>query len=360
MRKADDMANTITAIMGNRKDIGDRMVTISRRAFVAGAAAFPFIAPARAAEPLIKAKQYHNQPTDSHQHQFLVDLWAAVKKETDGKVDVTVSPQNAGVAGGDPAVLDMLVKGEVEFFTLNGGLVARVVPVMDIQGLPFAYSTSEQVHKSNDGALGAYLSKECAAKGIHRFQYGLLENGFKQISTVDKPVNKAEDLAGQRIRVPASKMFEDMYVTLDAKPVVLNFNQMVQAFKDKKIDGQENPLAITEVNKLYEVTKYIAVTNHSWAGFNLISNLPFWEKVPADIKTVIDRNVKKYVALQRKAAQDLNDSLEPKLKERGMIFTRADTDSFRKKLAGGFYPRWKEDLGATAWDLLEKDVGKLG
>jgi tripartite ATP-independent transporter DctP family solute receptor len=336
------------------------MITLNRRTFVAGAAAFPFVTHARAAEPLIKAKQFHNQPADSSQQQFLTQLWDAVKQETDGKVEVTVHPQNNNVAGGDPAVLDMLVKGEVEFFTMNGGLIARVVPPMDIQGLPFSYATSAQVHESNDGALGAYLSKECAAKGIHRFQYGLLENGFKQISTVSKPINRAEDLAGQRIRIPAGKMFEDMYLALDAKPVVLNFNQMVAAFKEGKIDGQENPLSITEVNKLYEVTKYIAITNHSWAGFNLIANLGFWEKVPADIQAVIDRNVKKYVALQRTAAQQLNDSLEPKLKERGMIFNVADTDSFRKKLAGGFYPRWKGQLGATAWDLLENQVGKLG
>lgn len=336
------------------------MSMVNRRAFVAGAVAIPFIASARAAEPIVKGQQFHNQPADSHQHQFLVDMWAAVKTETDGKVDIAVKPQNNNVAGGDPAVLDMLVKGEVEFFTMNGGLMARIVPVMDIQGVPFAYSTSDQVHESNDGALGAYLAKECAAKGIHRFQYGLLENGFKQISTVAKPINSAADLAGQRIRIPAGKMFEDMYVSLDATPVVLNFNQMVQAFKDGKIDGQENPLAITEFNKLYEVTKYIAVTNHSWAGFNLIANKGFWDKVPADIQAVIDRNVKKYVAAQRAGAQQINASLEPKLKERGMIFNIADTDSFRKKLAGGFYPRWKGQIGATAWDLLEAQVGKLG
>lgn len=331
---------------------------ISRRVFVAGAA-FPFISSGKAAEPAIRARQFHNQPADSHQHRFLVDLWQAVRQETDGKVEVTVFPQNDKVAGGDPAVLDMLVKGELEFFTMNGGLIARIVPVMDIQGFPFAYSTSEQVHASNDGELGAYLSRECAAKGIHRFQYGLLENGFKQISTVAKPIATADDLVGQRIRVPAGRMFEDMYVSLGAQPVVINFNQMVAAFKEGKIDGQENPLAITEVNKLYEVTKYIAITNHSWAGFNLIANQAFWQKLPPEIQAVIDRNVKRYVALQRQAAQDLNASLEPKLKERGMIFTVADTDSFRRKLAGGFYPRWKEQLGRTAWGLLEKQVGKL-
>ena len=43
-----------------------------------------------------------------------------------------------------------------------------------------------------------------------------------------------------------------------------------------------------------------------------------------------------------------------------MIFTQADMDSFRAKLTGGFYPRWKSQLGATAWQLLEDQVGRLG
>ena len=336
------------------------MLSLTRRTLIAGAAVLPFLSKARAAEPVVRGKQLHNQPTESHQHRFLVELWDAVRKETDGKVDITVFAENNKVAGGDPAVLEMLVKGEVDFFTLNGGLIARFVPPMDIQGLPFAFSTSQQVHEANDGALGEYLSKECAAKGIHRFQYGLLENGFKQISTVDKPIKTADDVKGLRIRVPAGKMFEDLYVTLEATPVVINFNQMITAFKEKRIDGQENPLAITEFNKLYEHTKYVAVTNHSWAGFNLIANSAFWQKIPSEFQAVIDRNVKKYVGEQRTHVQQLNAALEPKLKERGMVFTEADTESFRKKLVSGFYPRWKERLGSTAWQLLEERVGRLG
>jgi tripartite ATP-independent transporter DctP family solute receptor len=336
------------------------MLSLTRRKLIASAAVLPFIGRAKAAEPVFRGKQLHNQPAESHQHRFLVELWDAVRNETDGKVDVTVFPENNKVAGGDPAVLEMLVKGEVDFFTLNGGLIARIAPPMDIQGLPFAFTTSRQVHEANDGALGKYLSGECAAKGIHRFQYGLLENGFKQISTVDKPIKKASDVIGLRIRVPAGKMFEDLYVTLEAKPVIINFNQMVTAFKEKRIDGQENPLAITEFNKLYEHTKYVAVTNHSWAGFNLIANMAVWQKIPSELQAVINRNVKKYVSMQRTHVQKLNAALEPKLKERGMIFTQADAESFRKKLVGEFYPRWKKQLGSTAWQLLEEKVGRLG
>ena len=43
-----------------------------------------------------------------------------------------------------------------------------------------------------------------------------------------------------------------------------------------------------------------------------------------------------------------------------MAFNRADTDSFRRVLAGGFYARWRERFGPTAWAALEAEVGRLG
>jgi len=70
--------------------------------------------------------------------------------------------------------------------------------------------------------------------------------------------------------------------------------------------------------------------------------------------------VQKYVALQRAYTDGLNRQLGEKLAARGMIFNNADIASFRAKLGGGFYQRWKNEFGATAWSILEAEVGKLG
>src|SRR2546422_9372739 len=164
-----------------------------------------------------KARQFHNQPAQSHQHQFLSDLWAQVAKETGGRLQVATYPQNDNLPGSDPGALELLQSGELEFFTLMGGILGRKVPVAEIQGMPFAFTSHAQVHRANDGALGEYLGRECAAKGIYRFQYGLLENGFRQISTVDKPVFIAEDLRGMRMRVPDGQMFRDVFTALEAR-----------------------------------------------------------------------------------------------------------------------------------------------
>ena len=216
------------------------------------------------------------------------------------------------------------------------------------------------MHRANDGALGEYLGRECAAKGIYRFQYGLLENGFRQISMVDKPILTAEDLRGMRMRVPDGQMFRDVFTALEAQPVTINIRELYAALKSRQVDGQENPLVITEVNRLYEVTKYVSTTNHMWSGFNLLANLKFWNSLPGDVQEIVQRNVKTYVAMQRAYTDNLNRQLGDKLAARGMIFNTADVSTFRAKLGGGFYQRWKNEFGPTAWSLLEREVGKLG
>ena len=304
-------------------------------------------------------RQFHNQPEESHAHGFLRDLWQAVRAETDGEVDIVVHAQNGNVPGSDPQALDMLVSGELQFFCVMGGLLGRIVPVAEIQGLPFTYQSHAQVHRAMEGELGDFIRKDMRAQGIYGFKYGVMENGFRHIGGVSKPVGSIDDLAGYRMRIPAGQMFEDLFKALGATPVMVNIRELPAALREGRVDGQENPLVITEFNKLYETCKYMSLTGHLWSGFNLIANLRFWESLPEHLRGIIERNVKIHIARQRAYTDGFNQSLETKLAERGMIFNRADAASFRRALAGGFYGRWKEQLGHTAWDLLEAEVGTL-
>jgi len=304
-------------------------------------------------------RQFHNQPEESHAHGFLRDLWQAVRSETDGAVDIEVCAQNGNVPGSDPQALDMLVSGELQFFCVMGGLLGRIVPVAEIQGLPFTYQSHAQVHRAMEGELGDYIRKDMRAQGIYGFKYGVMENGFRHIGGVHKPVNSVDDLAGYRMRIPAGQMFEDLFKALGATPVMVNIRELPAALREGRVDGQENPLVITEFNKLYETCKYMSLTGHLWSGFNLIANLRFWESLPEHLREIIERNVKIHIARQRAYTDGFNQSLETKLAERGMIFNRADAASFRRALAGGFYGRWKDQLGHAAWNLLEAEVGTL-
>jgi TRAP-type transport system periplasmic protein len=312
---------------------------------------------ARAAE--FELRQFHNQPVESPLHKRLVEMWTAVESETGGRVRVRTFAENDRIPGGDPAALVMLINGELDFFTLNGGVIGTVVPAVDVQGIPFAFRTEAQVFNALDGDLGDYLREEMRAKGIYAVPRGCFDNGFRQFTCAPKPIRTVQDLDGLKVRTPNAPLYIDLIRALGGTPVPVNLNKAYDALKSGLAEAQENPLNIVELFKFYEVQKYVSLTSHVWAGFNLIANLKVWQRLPADLQDVIERNAAKYVRLQRADTEALNTELESRLSEQGMIFNEPDTAPFGARL-GSFYARWKGEVGPRAWSLLEAHTGKLG
>jgi tripartite ATP-independent transporter DctP family solute receptor len=328
---------------------------LSRRGLLAGSTAV-LVRPAMAAD--YRFRQFHNQAASSPLHRRLVEMWSAIGAETGGRVATEVFAENDGIAGSDPAALKMLISGELDFFTLMGGILGQAVPVAEVQQLPFAFRTAAEAHGAADGALGTYLREEMAAKGIHGFPVGAFDNGMRQTSSSRGPILAPKDFEGLRIRLPAGQMFTDTFRALGAEPVTINVNGIYEALKAGKVDAQENPLAVNEVFRLYEVQKHLAMTNHMWSGFNLMANGALWRRLPEDIQAIIERNAARFVRLQRDDQGRFNAGLRTTLAERGMIFNEVDQAPFRARLAP-VYAAWREKLGGKCWSLLEGHVGKL-
>jgi tripartite ATP-independent transporter DctP family solute receptor len=279
-------------------------------------------------------------------------MWTAVRTETDGRIDVQVFPENNKTPGSDPAVLKMLTSGEVQFFTVMGGILGTVVPAAEAQQMPFWFRSSGQAQRAMDGWLGSYLADEMAAKGIFSFPVGAFDNGMRQIAGTKRPIAVPEDLVGMKMRVPAGALLADTFKTLGAEAVTVNSDGIYDALKTGRVDAQENPLALVELFKLDEVVKYVSMTNHMWSGFNLIAHLPTWKRLPRDIATSIARNAAKYVRLQRSDQEQMNMAARATLTARGLVFNDVDPAPFRAKLSG-LYAAWKERLGTRCWSILE-------
>jgi TRAP-type transport system periplasmic protein len=336
------------------------MRNLTRRTLLAGAAAIgPAMIAGRARAAEYKFAQYHNQAASGTLHKNLVAMWQAIAVETDGRVDATVHAENNKLPGGDPDALKMLIAGEIQFFTLMGGIIGTVVPVAEAQQLPFAFKSAAAAHKAIDGPLGRYIGEEMAARGMHLFPVAGFDNGMRQVATIPRPIAGPNDFDGMKIRVPPGQMMIDTFGAFGAKPVTTSANKIYDALKTGQVDAQENPLAILEGFKLYELVKYVSLTNHMWSGFNEMAHLATWKALPEDIKAAIERNVTKYVRAQRQDQAALNAALREDFVKRGLAFNEVDQAAFRARLPG-VYAIWKEKLGSKCWALVEDEVGKLG
>ncbi|MSP94970.1 MAG: TRAP transporter substrate-binding protein [Alphaproteobacteria bacterium] len=330
--------------------------SINRRQVNAGlaAAGFTIWTQTRARAADFYLRQYHNQPVEAPLHKRIVEMWAAIEKETSGRVRAEIFPQN----NRDPDPLGKLIAGEIQFLTLAGNGLSAISPPCDVQATPYSFKNSAQVYRALDSDLGAYLRDELRAKGLYAVPFGCFENGMHQISITGRPVRNAADFRGLKVRIPGSQLYQDFFRSLGADVHTMNIARMYDALKSGQIEAQDDPLDVMELFKLYEVQKYVSMTDHSWSGYNQCANLRMWQALPADVQRVIETNVRKYAVLQRADTDKLNETLRTELEHRGMMFNNVDLASFRPALTA-FYPRWKAHVGTRAWDLLEKHTGRL-
>lgn len=75
-----------------------------------------------------------------------------------------------------------------------------------------------------------------------------------------------------KLRVPPSPIIMSIFRSFEAAPTSINFTEVYSALQTRLVEGQENPLAIISLTKLYEVQKYCSLTNHVWDGFWMLGN----------------------------------------------------------------------------------------
>jgi TRAP-type transport system periplasmic protein len=151
-----------------------------------------------------------------------------------------------------------------------------------------------------------------------------------------------------------------MFKALGTSPTAINFVEVYSALQTRLVDGQENPLALIETAKFYEVQKYCSLTSHMWEGFWMVANRRAFENLPDDLGATAQRLLNAGAVKQRADMVKLNAGLESELKTKGLSFNDVDKRPFQEALrSAGFYAEWKRKFGDEAWAILEKYAGGL-
>jgi tripartite ATP-independent transporter DctP family solute receptor len=273
-------------------------------------------------------------------------------------MEIQIFPNNQ--LGGDTDMLSQLRSGAIQFFTLSGLILGTLVPVAQISGIGFAWKSYDDVWPALDGELGKLVRDAVEKVGLRAFER-IWDNGFRQITSSTRAITKPADLKNFKIRVPPSPMWTSMFTAFGSAPVTINFAECYTALQTKVAEGQENPLAIIDTAKLYEVQKYLSMTNHMWDGFWFLANGEAWRKLPADLQEIVARRVNEAGLSQRADTKAMNETLAKQLASHGMIINATEAAPFRAQLkAAGYYDQWRQKFGASNWNILEKHAGALG
>jgi len=317
--------------------------------------------PAFAAGP-IDIKFSHVVAADTPKGKGAAFFKKRAEELTGGKVKVEVYANS--VLYKDKEEMEALQLGAVQMLAPSlakfGPLGVKEFEVFD---LPYLFDNYAELHKVTQGPVGKQLLDKLESRGIKGLAYW--DNGFKVMSS-NKPIRTVADYKGQKMRIQSSKVLEAQMRALGVLPQVIAFSEVYQALQTGVVDGTENPPSNLFTQKMHEVQKHVSVTEHGYLGYAVIVNKKFWDGLPADIRTQLEKAMHEATDYANKIAKEENDLALDAVRKTGKtevsVPTPQEKAALRKLLV-----KTHEELGARVGkDLMQSiyketgfDAGKL-
>ncbi len=295
---------------------------IKRRHLFAASALFAAVAafgiPAASAQTVIKLGW---TTTDGATDPYAIGaraFKAAVEKDTNGTVQIQLYPNRQ--IGDEKQVMEGIRFGTVDAGIVTNAVVAQMEPAFQINDLPFLYTSEAQAQKVLDGKVGADLAALLAKKNI--VVLGYMEGGFRHMINNKKPVNAPADVQGVKYRVMQNPLFIDMFNSLGGAAVPMAWGETFTAVQQGTIDGLELPVAVIDNSKMFEVTKFLSLTNHTYSMIALLISKKAMDKLTPDQRKAVIEAGKSATAFQRIEAEKNEKILLAGLAQKGMTINQ--------------------------------------
>ena len=272
-------------------------------------------------------------------------LKAKANEKSKGSVTIQIYP--AGQLYNDKNMNDAIISGGIDMGLNTVGRWATIVPAMDIFDVPFIFPNYEKVDKAIDSGLGEKLGSELLKKGVRPLIWA--DYGFVQYANNKKLVKTPADFDGLKIR-GYSKYSAETIKAMGASSVTMGSSEVYMGIQRGTIDGQTSGTTAMRDRKMYEVHKYLTVTNHASPEFIVAINEKSYSKLNADQKKALDAaalEVRDMIRANAKA-EDLKALAD--LKAKGMEVYEVPENELQA---------WR-DATKPVWDLFIKENGKFG
>lgn len=269
-------------------------------------------APEKTAEKVV-VKLAHALPATHHLARGMASFAEKVSEASKGNVTIEIFP--SGQLHNDKSMNDAIMTGGVDMGLNSTAMWASVIPAMEIFDVPFLFPSYDKIDKAIKGGLGEKLSKEMEKKGAKALIWA--DYGFVQFANDKKPIKKPEDFKGLKLR-GYGELPSETIKALGAAPVTMSSSEVYMAIQRGTIDGQTSGTTAMYERKMFEVTKYLTMTNHAFPEFLLAVNLDFWNGLSEDNKKIIQDAAAKVESEIRAGAKSEDEKALNMLKEKGM------------------------------------------
>ncbi len=283
-----------------------------------------------------------------------------VKFRTNGRIQIKTYFEGQLSAGQQTTEFQLLQQGVADFAIGSTINWSPQVKELNLFSLPFMFPNHSALDAVEAGEPGKRIFQLIEQKGVTPIAWG--ENGFREVTNSKRPIRRPEDFQGLNIRVVGIPIFADIFRTLGANPVSINFTQMQEAFRHGTVDGQENPIALIIPYQLWAVHKHITLWRYTIDPTILAVSAKTLTSLSPEDRQILREVGELMMAVQKKEAREglenaaiVIDVLEKIYQMDVTHLSPTDVEAFRVKTRSA-YTKWADDIGAELVHTTERIV----
>jgi tripartite ATP-independent transporter DctP family solute receptor len=299
-----------------------------------------------AAHAQVKLRYAHVGVANAPQTQYADEVAKLVKERTNGRIDIQVFPNSQ--LGGVGELVDGVKSGAISMGHHDFASLGKILSSTAVFNTPFVYRDAAHSLRATDHRTSPALkeiNQQLVEKGNMRI-VGSFFQGTRELTSKEK-VLSPKDMQGKKYRGVPVKLWSSMITGMGAVATPVEVSELATALATGLVVGQENPLPNIYNLKLYEVQKYVMMTNHMQSVLSVFINEKVWQSIPpADRKIFEDTMAEvgmKTLDWDRETAAKYRKDLEAK----GMVFIEEkdglDIGAFQKAVLGQVskdFPEW--------------------
>jgi tripartite ATP-independent transporter DctP family solute receptor len=320
------------------------MKTLKGLIVLAVAAVVPAVGLAQDAKPITLRLGHILNETSLYQvsAQRFAD---ALARNSGGRLKIDIFPN--GQLGFERDLIEGMRLGTIDAGVITNAPISGFEPRMMVLDLPFIFKSREGAFKVMDGEIGKKLFGYLEAQNLKGLAY--FDAGWRMVVSTKKPLAKPDDYPGTRFRVMENPLYVSTFKSLGVNATPLNWGEVYSGLRQGTIDSLDLPVYVIYQAKIYEVAKYMAMTEHMFTPVVLMMSNAKFKSLPADLQAIVVKTALEVTPIQRQISAEMTQDFLAKLREQKMeIVPVPDKRAFQDRMQGVY----REFEGKIGKDLI--------
>ncbi|MCD8121195.1 MAG: TRAP transporter substrate-binding protein [Clostridiales bacterium] len=217
-------------------------------------------------------------------------------------------------------------------------------------GLPYVFQSRDHFWAFVDSETGKTVIDEINNGGFACHALAYIEEGARSyFTTAAHPVDSYTDLAGLKLRVQSTDIYNDMVSAIGASPTTMAWSEVYTGLSSGVVDGAENPYTGYDSSMLYEVAPNIYEDEHIWGANLLTVSSSIWDSLNEDEKEMFETASQIASDYNRKHIQEVEAVIKESVAAEHGVTIKTPTSEEKQKLVEMCQPMYEK----YAADYLE-------